>query len=356
MRGRILDPKLGRFLTMDPVVSKPWSGQSWNPYSYTANNPLSFVDPSGFSEEPLEKPGLLPRPNTQRGPDGALEIVVIGRKKEPTGPREAADVGAGAPPTDVDTTGSSAGYDAQPGTTTPEDWTQHSLVQVEGGFIAGLALGRVPFGSVVAGAIAGPGSRWAEIGRGVGEIVGGGFAFAAGMAGMLGGGAASGTGVGTVPGVLAVAGSAALVAGGIANVMTGAGRLGQALSMSSGSGSSGPNAAAPVAAGGAKATAGQGFHSFPAFKRAMGPAGPGKNWHHVVEQTPANVAKFGPESLHNTQNVIRIETDIHRRISGYYSSKMPGTNMTIRQWLSTQSFDTQREFGMEVLRNFGGIP
>jgi hypothetical protein len=140
----------------------------------------------------------------------------------------------------VDTTGSSAGYDAQPVTTTPEDWTQHSLVQVEGGFIAGLALGRVPFGSVVAGAIAGPGSRWAEIGRGVGEIVGGGFAFAAGMAGMLGGGAASVTGVGTVPGVLAVAGSAALVAGGIANVMTGAERLGQALSMSSGSGSSGP--------------------------------------------------------------------------------------------------------------------
>jgi len=109
-----------------------------------------------------------------------------------------------------------------------------------GGFIGGLALGRVPFGSVVAGAIAGPRSRWAEIGRGVGEIVGGGFAFAAGMAGMLGGGAASVTGVGTVPGVLAVAGSAALVAGGMANVMTGAERLGQALSMSSGSGSSGP--------------------------------------------------------------------------------------------------------------------
>jgi hypothetical protein len=36
------------------------------------------------------------------------------------------------------------------------------------------------------------------------------------------------------------------VAGGIANVMTGAERLGQALSMSSGSGSSGSNVAAPV--------------------------------------------------------------------------------------------------------------
>jgi hypothetical protein len=130
--------------------------------------------------------------------------------------------------------------------TAPEDWTQHPLVQVEGGFIGGLALGRVPFGSVVAGAISGPGSRWAEIGRGVGEIFGGGLAFTAGMAGMLGGGAASGTGVLTLPGVLVAVGSAALVAGGVANVKTGAERLGQALSMSSGSGSSGPQGTAPA--------------------------------------------------------------------------------------------------------------
>jgi len=147
----------------------------------------------------------------------------------------------------VDTTGSSAG--PQPVTTAPEDWTQHPLVQVEGGFIGGLALGLVPFGGVIAGAISGPGSRWAEIGRGVGEIFGGGIAFAAGMAGIVGGGAASGTGVLTIPGVLAVAGSAALVAGGVANVKAGAERLGQALSMSSGSGSSGPPAAASTTGG-----------------------------------------------------------------------------------------------------------
>jgi hypothetical protein len=75
----------------------------------------------------------------------------------------------------------------------------------------------------------GPGTKWAEIGKGVGEIFGGGFAFTAGVAGVL-----------TLPGVAAVVGSAALVAGGIANVKSGAERLGQALSMSSGSGSSGP--------------------------------------------------------------------------------------------------------------------
>jgi hypothetical protein len=249
MRGRVYDPKTGRFLTTDPIVSEPLWGQRWNPYSYTVNNPLSLVDPSGFSEEPAERAQLLPGPQTQRGPDGALEIVVVGTKKETKGPT-AAEVGAEAPPTDVDTTGSSSGYEPQPVTTGPEDWTQHSLVQVEGGLIAGLALGRVPFGSVVAGAIAGPGSRWAEIGRGVGEIVGGGFAFTAGVAGMLGGGAASGTGVLTLPGVAAVVGSAALVAGGIANVKAGAERLGQALAMSSGSGSSGPPGKAPTAAGG----------------------------------------------------------------------------------------------------------
>jgi len=67
------------------------------------------------------------------------------------------------------------------------------------------------------------------------------------MAGMLGGGAASGTGVLTLPGVAAVVGSAALVAGGIANVKAGAERLGQALSMSSGNGSSGPQGKAAVA-------------------------------------------------------------------------------------------------------------
>jgi hypothetical protein len=33
----------------------------------------------------------------------------------------------------VDTTGSSSDDEPQPVTTAPEDWTQHSLVQVEGG-------------------------------------------------------------------------------------------------------------------------------------------------------------------------------------------------------------------------------
>lgn len=48
MNGRIQDAVTGRFLSPDPSVSKPGFTQSYNRYSYVNNNPLSFVDPSGF--------------------------------------------------------------------------------------------------------------------------------------------------------------------------------------------------------------------------------------------------------------------------------------------------------------------
>lgn len=48
MRGRMYDPRLKRFLSMDPIVTAPAFGQSWNPYSYVWNSPLNNTDPSGF--------------------------------------------------------------------------------------------------------------------------------------------------------------------------------------------------------------------------------------------------------------------------------------------------------------------
>jgi RHS repeat-associated protein len=54
MNGRIYDPTLGRFLSPDPIVQFPSTSQNWNRYSYVLNNPLSFVDPSGFEIEHVQ--------------------------------------------------------------------------------------------------------------------------------------------------------------------------------------------------------------------------------------------------------------------------------------------------------------
>jgi len=48
MTGRIYDSKIGRFLTPDPFVQDPLRSESLNRYSYAWNNPLKWVDPSGF--------------------------------------------------------------------------------------------------------------------------------------------------------------------------------------------------------------------------------------------------------------------------------------------------------------------
>ena len=47
MNGRVYDPRLGRFLSPDPVVANPFHSQSWNRYAYVTNRPLSFTDPTG---------------------------------------------------------------------------------------------------------------------------------------------------------------------------------------------------------------------------------------------------------------------------------------------------------------------
>ena len=48
MNVRVYAPKLGRFLSPDPVTSAPENGQNYNRYAYVYNNPLRYSDPSGY--------------------------------------------------------------------------------------------------------------------------------------------------------------------------------------------------------------------------------------------------------------------------------------------------------------------
>ncbi|XXY22128.1 RHS repeat-associated core domain-containing protein [Sorangium sp. So ce216] len=264
MKGRIYDPRIGRFLTTDPIVSLPFFGQSWNPYSYVLNNPLAYVDPGGFQEALPEDGARSPLPagaeftSEQLGlPPIEIELVLPAPGHEVRSDTDtntmAAETGGAAPPIDVSTTGSASGYVPQPVTTAPIDWSQNPYLQLEGGFVAGLSLGLVPFAGVghelldTAGVLP-HGTPEARMGLAIGQIVGGLALTIGGLTGEVFGGITSATGIGAAIGLPAIAVSTGLVVGGVGNIATGLQGLSQAM-MSQASGGRGPQAAAPVGGG-----------------------------------------------------------------------------------------------------------
>ena len=54
MNGRVYDQMLARFTSGDPFVPDATNTQSYNRYSYVRGNPLSRIDPSGFSDGPSD--------------------------------------------------------------------------------------------------------------------------------------------------------------------------------------------------------------------------------------------------------------------------------------------------------------
>jgi RHS repeat-associated protein len=95
-KGRIYDPKLARFLQVDPVISEPLDTQTHNPYSYVRNRPLVFTDPSGFTEEEAWR---LWRYEESAGKVG---VHVTFDKLTPPGPRSHSDPRAPAPPSNAE--------------------------------------------------------------------------------------------------------------------------------------------------------------------------------------------------------------------------------------------------------------
>jgi|GEM_PF-1717950 len=77
--ARLYDPKVGRFLSVDPKIGHPESTQGINPYSYVENNPLNKTDPTGEA--------------SVSGPCGgtASHLCNDGSQGTVQGPREAQD-------------------------------------------------------------------------------------------------------------------------------------------------------------------------------------------------------------------------------------------------------------------------
>jgi RHS repeat-associated protein len=61
MNGRVYDPVMARFVSVDPILQDPTNWQSYNGYSYLMNDPLMATDPSGYiSFSKLISPLLRP--------------------------------------------------------------------------------------------------------------------------------------------------------------------------------------------------------------------------------------------------------------------------------------------------------
>ena len=224
MKGRMYDPKVKRFLTMDPLVSHPSFSQSWNPYSYVLNNPLKYVDPSGFEGVPQGGP-----------PPGAVDERNNPHVQEYfNNPEVRAIIDSGCIGDEcnhklgaVAATPAAATQDAdQPAgdqVPLPDAPTKGPWADGVGALLDGLAIGAVPGASVVAEVgmsahVWNRGTRAARIGRAAGEMIGG-FAVAlGGVAVGTGGGAATLTGGGAIVGVPALVYAGTIIFSGAVSV------------------------------------------------------------------------------------------------------------------------------------------
>jgi hypothetical protein len=103
----------------------------------------------------------------------------------------------------------------------------------------------------------------------------------------------------------------------------------------------------------------RGFNSHQDLVNHLGPAGPNMVWHHIVLQTPANVLRFGPQTIHNTSNVARITVQQHYQIHSFLETPnqaITGSRtMRVREWIQRMPFEQQQTWGNAILKAVTGI-
>jgi hypothetical protein len=100
----------------------------------------------------------------------------------------------------------------------------------------------------------------------------------------------------------------------------------------------------------------QSFTSFAGLKARLGAAVSGFQLHHIVEQSAIDGQNITARMAHNTENVVRIPTLFHEAINERYSGPSEADpSRTVREWLQDKSYEEQRAYGLQVMRDLGII-
>ena len=80
--ARLYDPIIGRFISADPIIPQPYNPQSLNRYSYCLNNPLIYVDPSGYENKKNEEGEIEYDEESNKYVWKLNEIVINGNEQD----------------------------------------------------------------------------------------------------------------------------------------------------------------------------------------------------------------------------------------------------------------------------------
>lgn len=92
------------------------------------------------------------------------------------------------------------------------------------------------------------------------------------------------------------------------------------------------------------------FRSERELRDILGPAGPDREWHHIVEKRLAENGRFPPELIHSTDNVISLPAEVHRRVTSEMGSNISSNIRILRRlWMEQWSFEEQYNAGLILI-------
>lgn len=91
------------------------------------------------------------------------------------------------------------------------------------------------------------------------------------------------------------------------------------------------------------------FSKYSELTKYLGPAGPDRVWHHIVEQRLTGTL-FPAGMIHNTDNVVNVPASVNLWIAGQMKMRSgPPGSPSVRYEVEQMSFEDQHNFGIRLL-------